>query len=170
MSGRVEALSLEDVGELGFEEFVAVEHHSLYSALCLITRDRYEAEDVMQEAFVRIWERWDRVRDMDDPQGYLYRTSLNIWRKRTRRAARAIRYAVRLERPDELSDVEGRVDVVRALSHVTPRQRAAVVLTDLLGYTSEEAGRALGIKPPTVRVLASKARATLRSELGGRDG
>ncbi|HLA93385.1 MAG TPA: sigma factor-like helix-turn-helix DNA-binding protein, partial [Actinomycetota bacterium] len=55
--------------------------------------------------------------------------------------------------------------VLRALDTLGRRQRAAVVLTDLLGYDSSEAGRMLGIKATTVRTLAAEARAILRSEL-----
>src|SRR3972149_6202383 len=70
-----------------FEDLVEAEHANLYGALCLITRDRPEAEDVMQEAFLRVWERWDRVAEMDDPTGYLFRTAMNLWRKRRGRGA-----------------------------------------------------------------------------------
>ena len=63
-----------DVGERtarSFEDLVEAEKAGLFGALCLITRDRYEAEDVMQEAFLKVWERWDRVGNMDDPAGYV---------------------------------------------------------------------------------------------------
>jgi hypothetical protein len=52
-----------------FDDLVDAEKAGLFGALCLITRDRYEAEDVMQEAFLKVWERWDRVGVMDDPTG-----------------------------------------------------------------------------------------------------
>jgi RNA polymerase sigma factor (sigma-70 family) len=161
-----------DRAEVGssFEDFVAAEHTRLYGALCLITRDRFEAEDLMQDAFLKVWERWDRVRDMDDPTGYLYRTALNLYRSGLRRAAVAIRRAAQpRQRRDELSDVEARDTVLRALARLTPRQRTSLVLVDLLDYSSEEAGRLMGIKSATVRVLASQARATLRRSEGIRD-
>jgi RNA polymerase sigma-70 factor, ECF subfamily len=87
---------------MDFEGLVEAEHGPLYGSLCLITRDRAEAEDVMQEAFLKVWERWDRVREMADPTGYLYRTAMNLYRKRLRRASLVLRRAVR-SRPVEPS-------------------------------------------------------------------
>jgi RNA polymerase sigma factor (sigma-70 family) len=124
----------------------------------------------MQDAFLRLWERWDRVASLSDPVGYLYRTAMNVFRSRVRRAKAAIRLAVgHLPADDELARVEEREDIVRALAPLTPRQRAALVLTDLLGLTSEEAAGALRIKASTVRVLVARARAALRKELGERN-
>ena len=57
----------------GFEAFYENTHSRLYTALCLVTGSRHEAEDVMQEAFVRVWERWDKVGRLEAPTGYLYR-------------------------------------------------------------------------------------------------
>ena len=153
-----------------FDELVRTEHGRLYGALCLVTRDRNEAEDVMQEAFLRVWERWDRVGAMEDPVGYVYRTAFNMFRKRTRRAALALRRTLRVAPPrDELAEVEARETVVRALAALTPRQRASIVLVDLLEHTSEEAAQLLGIKAPTVRVLVSQGRAALKRNAGEPD-
>jgi RNA polymerase sigma factor (sigma-70 family) len=55
--------------------------------------------------------------------------------------------------------------MVRALARLTPRQRAALVLTDLLDLPSEEAGQAMGISASTVRTLATQGRAALRERL-----
>jgi RNA polymerase sigma-70 factor (ECF subfamily) len=148
---------------LTFETFYLERHESLYRALWLVTRNQHEAEEIAQDAFLRIFERWDRVGGMDDPGGYLYRTAMNVWRSRGRRTAVAIRRAVRvLPADDSLAEVESRDVVVRALAQLTPRQRAALVLTDLLGFTSEDAGRALGVRASTVRVLAARARTALQ--------
>ena len=155
---------------IDFEDLVHAEHAGLYGALCLIIRDRGEAEDVMQEAFLKVWERWDRVQGMDNPAGYLYRTALNLHRKRRRRASVAIRRAVGLGTSrDSLADVETRDAVVRALGALTPRQRESVVLVDLLEYTSEEAAELMGIAAATVRVLASQGRAAIRENPGDAD-
>jgi RNA polymerase sigma factor (sigma-70 family) len=93
-----------------------------------------------------------------------------MFRKRTRRAALALRRTLRVAPPrDELAEVEARETVVRALAALTPRQRASIVLVDLLEHTSEEAAQLLGIKAPTVRVLVSQGRAALKRNAGEPD-
>ena len=71
---------------------------------------------------------------------------------------------------DELEAVDARTVLGEALGHLTPRQRAAIVLTELMGLSSVEAGEILGVRPVTARVLASQARASLRERLGDEDG
>ena len=151
-----------------FELFVDTETVRFHGALRLLARDRAEAEDLMQDAFLRVWERWEHVRSLDDPSGYLYRTAMNLHRKRLRRAAVAIRHAVG-PRPsrDQLDEVESRDTVLRALATLTPRQRMSLVLMDLLDYSSEEAGRLMGVKATTARVLVSQGRAALRDSMEG---
>jgi RNA polymerase sigma-70 factor, ECF subfamily len=153
-----------------FEQLVEAEHVRLFRALSLITRDPVEAEDVMQEAFLKVWERWDRAPSIADPTSYLYRTALNIYRSRRRRGAVTLRRAIGIDPGrDELREVEARNDVVRALRALTQRQRLSLVLIDLLDYSSKEAALLMGIKPATVRVLASQGRAALKRELSDHD-
>ena len=147
---------------LSFEGFFDAESPVLFRRLCLLTGNRAEAEDIMQDAFLRLWERWDRVRAMDDPTGYLYRTAMNVFRSRYRRARLAARRAVGLGPRDEFAEADARRAVARALGTLAPRQRAALVLTELIGFSSEEAGWALGVKASTVRALATQGRETLR--------
>lgn len=148
-----------------FDAFFEREHGDLFGALFLVTRDRHEAEDLMQEAFLKLWERWDRVVSLEDPTGYLYRTAMNAFRMRYRRTAVAARRLFKLgipRGPDPLDVVEDRDHVDRVLRELTPRQRAALVLTELLGYSTEDAGSLLGVKPVTIRVLVSQARKAAR--------
>jgi RNA polymerase sigma factor (sigma-70 family) len=159
-----------DLRPPSFDAFFAAESETLFRRMWLVTRDRYEAEEVVQDAFLSVYERWDRVGAMDDPTGYLYRTAFNAWKKRGRRAARAMKQVlVRPQVDDEFEAADARTIVGDALEHLAPRQRAALVLTELLGFTSEEAGEILGIRAVTARVLASQARAAIRDRLGARD-
>ena len=152
-----------------FEDFFEAWHRPLYRALWLVTRNRHEAEEVMQDAFLKVWERWDRVGPMDSPEGYLFQTAINLYRSRLRRMVVAVRRTIRVLPPDDLATVEERDAIVRAMGRLTPAQRSAVVLVDLVGMSSVEAGRALGVRPVTVRVLAARGRATLKETMGASD-
>ena len=149
-----------------FEEFFESESPTLFWRLCLVTGNRHEAEEVMQDAFLNVFERWHRVRGMDDPTGYLYRTAFNVFKRRSRRAALALRRTLGIaENADEFAAADARSMVAGALSTLTPRQRGAVVLTELLGYSSAAAGQMLGVRPTTIRVLASQGRAAMKRAL-----
>jgi RNA polymerase sigma-70 factor (ECF subfamily) len=124
----------------------------------------------MQDAFLKLWERWDRFDSGDDPTGYLFRVALNGSRMRARAARRAARRAVALEAAtDPFDEVNLREDVRRMLLALAPRQRAALVLLDLYGYGSEEAARIMGVRPSTVRALATQGRTVLRTTGGSSD-
>jgi len=149
---------------LAFEAFFDEERPRLFATLVLIVFDRVVAEDLMQEAFVRVWEKWDRVQRHPDPTGYLYRTALNLVRQRRRRILRAPRQGGHVSGGDQYADVDVRQDLYEALRTLTPRQRAALVLTELLDLDAKEAGDVLGVRPETVRSLASQGRAAIRSQ------
>jgi RNA polymerase sigma factor (sigma-70 family) len=148
-----------------FEEFFRAEHARLFRALYLATGSSYESDELAQEAFLKVWERWDRVREMEYPRGYLYRVAMNTFRSRLRQATRAARRAFERATPPEdpfaLADL--RDELVQRLRAIPERQRLALVLTDLLGLPAEEASRALGVGVSTVRSLASQARASIRA-------
>jgi len=149
--------------DMGFEEFFESEHRTLFRRMCLITDTPSEAEELMQDAFMKLWERWDRIAALEDPTGYLYRTAMNLFRKRYRHAVVAARRSFRAEpQADGVALVEARTEVSEALASLPPRQRAAVVLTDLIGFSSDEAAAMLGVRPGTIRSLASQARSAIR--------
>jgi RNA polymerase sigma-70 factor (ECF subfamily) len=153
-----------------FEDFFLGETQNLYAHLCLITGNRAEAEELAQDAFLKVWERWDRVADMEEPVGYLYQTAMNLFRKRFRRVGLALRKTVSVElREDEFATADDRSVVAGALVELAPRQRAALVLTELIGFSSEEAGRMLGVRAGTVRALASQGRAAMKQHLEAND-
>jgi len=160
--------AVPDAVALPFDAFFVKHRDRLYGAMCLVTRDRGEAEDIAQEAFVKVLEHWDRVASIDDPEAYLYRTAMNAFRSRYRRSVVAAKRTFRVRPPpDPIDAVDVHDEAIRALATLTDRQRAAVVLTDLLGYSSEEAARMLGVGASTVRANASHGRAALREAVRG---
>lgn len=153
---------------LSFEGFYLANERRLFRALFVLTGSRDQAEDLAQHAFCRVWERWDHISGLDDPTGYLFRTAFNAHHSATRRAVRAARRVVEVmvhTAPDPVPEpadlVADRDHVARALELLTPRQREAVVLTQLLDCDASHAARIMRIRPATVRVLVSQARAVL---------
>jgi RNA polymerase sigma-70 factor (ECF subfamily) len=152
-----------------FEAFFEEYSLKVFGAMCLVAGNRQEAEEITQDAFLRVWERWDRVSNLEDPAGFLFRTAMNVFRDRTRRATLAARRTLGLaDRTDDLAAVEDRNELVSAMRRLTPHQRAALVLTGYFGYSSSEAAGILGVQASTVRALSTKGRATARATAEGR--
>jgi RNA polymerase sigma-70 factor (ECF subfamily) len=149
-----------------FEAFYDAESRTLFRRLWLVTGNRAEAEELMQDAFLKVWERWEQVGAMEDRVGYLYRTAMNLFRKRYRRAVLAIRRSLGFTPTrDDFADADDRQDVRRVLSTLPSRQRAALVLTEMLEFSPDEAGRALGVRASTVRSLSRQGRESLRNAM-----
>jgi RNA polymerase sigma factor (sigma-70 family) len=161
--GEVVRLPTTGPSASDFRTFFEDEHRGLLKTLYFVTGNHAEAADLMQEAFLKLWERWDRIDTIEDPRAYLFRVALNgskMWARSARRAARRMKPIGDVR--DPFDDVELRDDVQRMLLTLTRRQRAALVLLDLYGYGSEDAARIMGIRPSTVRALATQGRAVLR--------
>lgn len=148
---------------LTFDDLYAAEHDRLYGALFFITGSSADAEELMQDAFLKLWERWDRIDAIQDPVAYLFRVALNGFRMRLRHAkVVAARHLPTIEPRDSFAEVEMHEDVRRMLLRLPDRQRAALVLTEIFGYGSDQASEILGVRAATVRSLASQGRAALR--------
>jgi RNA polymerase sigma-70 factor (sigma-E family) len=138
----------------------------------LLTGDMSLAEDVVQDAFVRVAGRLMHLRDPGAFDAYLRRTVVNLShshfrRRRIERAylQRAKHEAVTssaFERPLEVRD-----EVWTALRTVTPRQRAALVLRFYEDLSERQVAQLLNCRPGTVKSLVSRGLETLRAELRG---
>jgi len=154
----------------GFPEFYRREYPRLARASLLLTGGVADAEDLTQEALARVYERWDQVSAMDSPDGYLYRTALNLHRKALRRLAVRARVILERSERDDLQVAEDRLEVLRAVASLPRTQREALVLVEWLGFDADEAGRLLGVEAVSVRARLHRARTGLRERFGGNDG
>lgn len=160
---RTVAVDSTDAGS--FEAFFEDHYETLLKAVYLVTGNRSEAEDLAQEAFVKVYERWDRVRGTENPAGYLYRTAINAHHSRLRRLAVAARKPWSRREPDPLEASEDRDEIRRALASLSDGQREAIVLVEWLDMTDAEAGEILGVSPVTVRVRITRARQALAKQV-----
>jgi RNA polymerase sigma-70 factor (ECF subfamily) len=154
-----------------FVSFFEAEYDGLYRTLLLLVGSRSEADELAQEAMARVYERWDRVRDMGSPAGYAYAVAFNLNRRRLRHVLKGRRRIVLEQEATPSTDaIDARRDVRAALLRLPIPLREAVVLTGWLELSAEEAGRVLGIEAVSVRGRIHRARQLLRDLLEETDG
>ena len=138
----------------------------LVRVLTLVAGDRAEAEDVVQEAFVRLVPRWSKISTYDDPEAWVRAVAFRILSNRFRRARNAV---VAARRSDDMrrgvdhvaeTSSDG-VDIARALALLPVGQRQVVVLHHLLDLPVDEIAQALGVPVGTVKSRLSRARLAL---------
>lgn len=137
----------------------------------LITGDRHAAEDIAQDAFVRLFGRYLDLRNPEAFEVYLRRTVVNLSRDRFRRLKlerdREPRLRSRDHEPEEGSRVDDR-DVIRhALRRLPHRQRAALVLRYYVDLSEEQTADVLRCSVPAVKSLLTRATSSLRKQMRG---
>ena len=148
------------------EDLVAQYENPLFRAALAILGDVPEAEDAVQDAFVRYLEKRPAFRDGDHQRAWLLTVLANGCKSRLR--ARKRRGTVELLDVYPAPDAGSR-EVLEAMMALPPRERAAVHLFYYEGYSTDEIAAILGQRPGTVRSHLSRARQTLREQLKGED-
>jgi RNA polymerase sigma-70 factor (sigma-E family) len=140
----------------------------------LLTRDGPAAEDVAQEAFIKVAGRLRHLRSPASFDAYLRRTVINLCMSHHRRQRTARIYVEReaggpsvREAATGLPDIETQDELRAALVELPDRQRAAVVLRYYLDLSEGEVAYALGCSAGAARSLVFRAMETLRSRIGG---
>jgi RNA polymerase sigma-70 factor, ECF subfamily len=153
-------------GREGFGAWYGLEHDRLLTSMTLLLGDLEAARDVTSEAFARALARWERVRMMSNPRGWLYQVALNLVRRswRRRRLERHAWEGVTERGPPELVPPE-RGDLWQAVQALPSRARQAVVLRYVAGFTQAEVAQRMGIAPGTAAATLSAARKRLATQL-----
>ena len=147
-----------------FDEFVAARLTALVRYAAVLAGDRDLAQDVVQDALVKVHARWARVQE---PEAFVRRMIVReylSWRRRVLRR-RAVLGAVREPQAfvdDHAAASVERADLVRRLSLLPPRQRAVVVLRYYEGLSTAEIADLLGCTEGAVRTFHSRAMSNLR--------
>ena len=132
----------------------------LWRALLAWSGDPEIANDAVAEAFMQLIRRGNEVRD---PQPWVWRAAFRIAAGELKARRRRLDTAEMAERTAEIPET---VDLIRALSSLSPKQRAAVVLHHYAGYPVSEIATIIGSSSAAVRVHLSAGRKRLRSILG----
>jgi len=150
----------------------ANEYRRLLQLVSLLVDDRSGAEDVVQEAFARLYRSWDRIRDVESAPAWLRSTALNVVRSALRRRGISRRLPLVVE-PDERSAEWGallsddRKEVIEALRALPTRQREVLVLRYWEDASETEIAEWLGISRGSVKSHAHRALTALRDTLEG---
>jgi RNA polymerase sigma-70 factor (sigma-E family) len=151
---------------------IAFDRHggSLLRLCTLLTGRREEAEDLVQESFVRMAPKAGAL-DEEATWPYLRRIAVNLWKNRLRRLAVEGRVRGRrdLDPPSAASRFEDRDLMWGAVLRLPPRQRACVVLRYYEDLTERETAAVLGCSVGTVKSQSAKALARLGEALGDGD-
>lgn len=150
----------ETLDEAEFTEWAAGHQRQLLRSAYLLTGDLHRAQDLVQEALVKVALRWSRLRD-GNPTAYartiVVRDNISWWRRQRE---------VPSPQPADLttvsSDPETALVVQRSLARLAPRQRAVVVLRHFDDLTERETADVLGITVGTVKSTNAAALARLR--------
>jgi DNA-directed RNA polymerase specialized sigma24 family protein len=142
-----------------FEAFVRATEPRLSRALAAAYGFE-DGRDATAEALAYAFEHWERLRDVENLPGYLFR----VGQSRSRRRRQPVLFAV----PDG-SDHDFEPGLPAALAGLTQRQRLAVVLVHGYGFTLREVAELTGVRPTTMQNHLNRGLARLRLTLGVRD-
>lgn len=158
-----------------FEERISPHLGSAYNLARWLTRNREDAEDAVQEAFLRAFSALDNLRGNDAKPWLLtiVRNTCLTWLKRERGAMAAAGLEENLDHPTEPSPnpeaavmiSADRETVRRALEQLPPEFREAIVLREIEGLSYKEIAAAVGVPVGTVMSRLSRGREWLRRVL-----
>ncbi len=147
-----------------FDAFFRSHRDEIARALAFTVGSTQLAEDAVDEAMARAFQRWNVVGQYESPAGWVYRTALNwarSWRRSAFRRARREERVARRDRPIEGSP-DDRPDLQRALQGLSIDQRAVVVLRHYCDWSVTETADALGVSEGTVKSRTARALDALR--------
>ena len=150
----------DDTGR-DLEAFYTASYPRLVAVVGLVAQSRGEAEEVVQDAFLRLMSQWDKVSRYDDPEAWTRKVALGYLSNRRRKMSRGIRAFARHGAPADVPPPSGdAVDLQRALDRLPRQQREVLVLQDL-GLTVQSMSEHLRVPAGTVKSRLARARAAL---------
>ncbi|MDQ1722338.1 MAG: hypothetical protein QOI26_2072 [Pseudonocardiales bacterium] len=157
-------ISFEAPGARSLGDFARGHGLELTRFAYLICGDRNRADDLVQDVLLAMHRRFGGRLELDQPLAYARRAIVNAnisWSRR--RSSTEVLTAIDLDRPASDVDPRSGDDLWQLLAELPHRQRVVLVMRYYLGYSDGEIAETLGCRRGTVRSLASRALADLRT-------
>jgi RNA polymerase sigma-70 factor (sigma-E family) len=164
-------MAVRDRRESAYHEFVVTRSASLFRTALLVVGDHQLAQDLLQEALVKTYVAWPRLRDEANAEAYTRRvvvTTAISWRRRRSFHERPVESLPEMQVGDPADLVAGRTDLWSELHALPPRQRAAVALRYCEDLSEVQTSELMGCAVGTVKRHAALGLARLRVRMGGR--
>ena len=149
-----------------FSAYMSARQAALYRTAYLLAGDHAGAEDLLQNAFAKLYLSWDRIREREALDGYVRRIMVNennsLWRRAWKRREHSTDTMPEAGAHDTYDDGMGGA-LWSFVQTLPPKQRAVVVLRYYEQLTEAEIAEVLGISTGTVKSQASRALAALRA-------
>jgi RNA polymerase sigma-70 factor (ECF subfamily) len=162
------AVPATNSAEIEFDLFFRHHGARLMGQAYLLAGDAAGAQDLVQESFLKAWQHWGELRNMDHPEAWLRRVVYNLAVSQWRHSRRLVPIGD-LER----AATEGHPDALglsAALRTLPRRQAQAIVLHDGAGLSAVEVAKELGVPEGTVRSWLSRGRQVLASRMADKEG
>jgi RNA polymerase sigma-70 factor (ECF subfamily) len=154
------------MGDDSFAAFYTASYQRLLGQLFAITGDLAEAENLLQEAYVRAFARWAQVHTYDRPEAWVRRVALNLAAMAARRLRRRGTALLRLGPPPVVPELSPELlDLHQALRALPLGQRQVIVLHHLVGLPVEEVAGELRLPTGTVKSRLARGRRALAQVL-----
>ena len=148
-------------------EFCRAEHRRLVGALSLYCGDRHLAEELAQDAIVRVIDNWNHVQRLQSPSAWAHRVAINLANSYLRRRFAERRATRRLQsRPradHDPPDTPTAITVRAAVAALPKRERAVVVLRFFADFSVRDVSQLLAMPEGTVKTLSARALNALRA-------
>lgn len=147
-----------------FERVFRSAYRAVLQTASLVLQDRGRAEEVTQDAFLRLYERWGGAVTFERPEAWVRKVAVRdaVRRAKRERVVPVMALVDRQPTGDRLPDI----DLLRAVGALPPQQRAAVALYYLEDLPVDEVADLMQVAPATVRQHLFKARSQLAERLG----
>ncbi len=160
-----------------FDQIIISQQRRVIALAWRLLGNQDDARDAAQESFLRVYKHLNRIDPTKDFSGWLYRIVVNVCRDMARKRIRSNQSSLeaeieagKLREPVSTHNTEAaamlsqeQALIARALATLTQKERAAIVLRDLEGFSTEEVARILGSRPVTVRSQICSARAKIKA-------